>query len=351
MPTEEQTAIRTKAGIEFAFPHLYTALKDLFELIDAFTGKNKLIDEEKKVETAYFASRRNNHSDEKHSKGNIVNHREKDWINKALDRDKHVRKCFVCSSEDHLARNCPKNPNLKKLKFEKWQRKKKKWENIAQEEESNNNYMSNDSLASSNNSESHVSRKVIKNDFWSKKNKAENPFGGGRQKVRRNHHISYLQEEIKCPSEVVEEDGCSNSPVWKDETQQQFRDFDAIDGDASQITLKSIGGHVLQMTAVALMGAIYTIFYAPTAWCTSISKEWIVNHLDLTIISASEENGGIRFMKGNLRIMTGFWYEGRKCIRKSQLIELVFWGEMCITEFVYEAAERGIFPIKQSWLR
>ena len=39
--------------------------------------------------------------------------------NKVLARDKHVRTCFVCSSEDYLARNCPKNPNLKKLKFDK----------------------------------------------------------------------------------------------------------------------------------------------------------------------------------------------------------------------------------------
>ena len=86
----------------------------------------------------------------------------------------------------------------------------------------------------------------------------------------------------------------------------QFRDFDAVNGDASQITLKSIGGHVLHITAFASMGAIYTIIYAPTAWCTLISAEWIVNHLDQTIISASEENGGIRLMKEGQRIMIGF---------------------------------------------
>ena len=71
-------------------------------------------------------------------------------------------------------------------------------------------------------------------------------------------------------------------------------------------------GHVLQIIAVASMGAIDPILYAPTAWCTSISVEWIVNQLNLTIISTSENNGGIRFMKEGLRIMMGFWYEGRK---------------------------------------
>ena len=62
VPTDEQTAIRAKAGIEFAFPHLYAALQvgqkmsleDLFELMDAFTGKNQLVDEEKKTEPANF---------------------------------------------------------------------------------------------------------------------------------------------------------------------------------------------------------------------------------------------------------------------------------------------------------
>ena len=132
--------------------------------------------------------------------------------------------------------------------------------------------MSDDRSVSSNDSESHVSRKVVKDDFWSKKNKAENPFGGGRQKTRRNHHISYLQKEIKCPSEIVEVDGCSNSPVCNDGTLLQFRDINAVDGDPSQITLKSIDGHVLEINAVASLGAIDTIFYAPNAWCTSIPE-------------------------------------------------------------------------------
>ena len=159
---------------------------------------------------AKFA-RRNDYSEEKHSNGKAANHRENDWTNKALARDKHVRRCFACRSEDHLARNCPKNPNQKKLKFEKKQRKEKKREIIVQAEESDNNYISDDSSAFSNDSESQVSRKVVKDDFWSKKNKAENPFGGGMQKNRRNQHSSYLQEKIKCPSEIVEMDGCSNS--------------------------------------------------------------------------------------------------------------------------------------------
>ena len=56
VPTEEQTTIRAKAGIQFVFLYLYAALQvaqkmlleDLFELKDAFTGENQLIDEEKK---------------------------------------------------------------------------------------------------------------------------------------------------------------------------------------------------------------------------------------------------------------------------------------------------------------
>ena len=64
----------------------------------------------------------------------------------------------------------------KKLKFEKRKRKDKKIDIVVQEEESDNNYMSDDSSASSNDSESQVSRNVVKEDFWPKKNKAENPF-------------------------------------------------------------------------------------------------------------------------------------------------------------------------------
>ena len=55
------------------------SLEDLFELIDAFTRKNKLIDGENKIEAANFASHRNDHSEEKNSNGEVVNHREKDW--------------------------------------------------------------------------------------------------------------------------------------------------------------------------------------------------------------------------------------------------------------------------------
>ena len=42
--------------------------------------------------------------------------------------------------------------------------------------------MSDDSSISSNNSEEQPSRKVIEEDFCSRKKKAENPFGGGRTK-------------------------------------------------------------------------------------------------------------------------------------------------------------------------
>ena len=45
--------------------------------------------------------------------------------------------------------------------------------------------------------------------------------------------------------------------------------------------------------------------------------------------------------------MTGFWYESRKCIRKSQLIDLAFRGGIFITDFVYEAAEKRIFPTQR----
>ena len=47
---------------------------------------------------------------------------------------------------------------------------------------------------------------------------------------------------------------------------------------------------MLEIRAVASMGAIDTIFFALNAWCTSIPKVWIV-HLDLLIVVASEENG------------------------------------------------------------
>ena len=85
VPNDEQIAIRAKVWFEFAFPHLFAALqvaqklslKDLFELMDAFTTMNQLADEEKKVETANFATtRRKTNSDGKHSNGKVVNHRE-----------------------------------------------------------------------------------------------------------------------------------------------------------------------------------------------------------------------------------------------------------------------------------
>ena len=96
----------------------------------------------------------------------------------------------------------------------------------------------------------------------------ETSFGGGRQKTRRNHHISYLQEEIKCPSEIVEVYGC-NSPVCNDETLLKFRDFDAADGDASHHSEVDWWTRAPDYCS-ASMRAIDTIFYAPTAWCTSI---------------------------------------------------------------------------------
>ena len=114
-----------------------------------------------------------------------------------------------------------------------------------------------------------------------------------------NHHTFYLRAEARCPNEIVELDECSNA--------LEFWGFDADDGDASQIRLQFIGGHVFQINAVASLGAIDTTYYAPTAWCTSITEEWIVNRIGLTIIFGSEENDGIWIMRGNTRLMTGFW--------------------------------------------
>ena len=81
---------------------------------------------------------------------------------------------------------------------------------------SGNNYMSDDSSTSSNKSEEQVSRKVTKEDFWSKNNKAHNPFGGGNHKSGRNHHTAYLQAKARCPNKIVELDGCSSVPVCND---------------------------------------------------------------------------------------------------------------------------------------
>ena len=57
VPTYEQTAIRANTWIEFASLYLYAALQvdqkmsseGLFELMDASTGKNQLIDEKRKL--------------------------------------------------------------------------------------------------------------------------------------------------------------------------------------------------------------------------------------------------------------------------------------------------------------
>ena len=166
------------------------------------------------------------------------------------------------------------------------------------------------SFVSSNNSEEKPSQKVVKEDFWPRKKKSENPFGGGRTKQQRNH-TSYLRAKAQCPNEIVEIDGCRNALVCNDDSLLEFRGFDADDEYASQIRLQSIGGHVFQITDVAPLGANDTIFYAPTSWCTSTTEEWIVNQLGLTIIADSEENGRIRIMRGYTRLMTGFWYEGR----------------------------------------
>ena len=97
----------------------------------------------------------------------------------------------------------------------------------------------------------------------------------------------------------MEFDGYSNAPVCNNGSQLEFRGFDADDGDASQIRLHSIGGHVFQITAIASLGAIDTIYYERTVWCISITEEWIINQLGLTIISESEENGEIRIMRGH----------------------------------------------------
>ena len=126
--------------------------------------------------------------------------------------------------------------------------------------------------------------------FLVMKKKSEKTFGGGSTKQRRNDHTSYLRAEARYPNKIVEIDGCNNAPL-------EFREFVAEDGNASQIKLQSIGGHVFQITAVASLGAIETIYYAPNAWCTSIAEKRKVNRIGLTIISDSRENGGIRIIR------------------------------------------------------
>ena len=54
----------------------------------------------------------------------------------------------------------------------------------------------------------------------------------------------------------MELNGCSNAPICNDGALLKFRGFDADDGDALQIRSQSIGGHVFQINAVALLGAI-----------------------------------------------------------------------------------------------
>ena len=83
--TDEQKAIWAKAGIEFAFPHLYAALQvaqkmsleDLFEFMDAFTGKNQLVDEKKNIETKKFESRKNDHFEENTLMERVISQRKR----------------------------------------------------------------------------------------------------------------------------------------------------------------------------------------------------------------------------------------------------------------------------------
>ena len=64
------------------------SLEDLFELMNAFTGKNQLLKEDKKAEMANFAARQNIISEKNHSNGKVRNHRKRDHTKKALTRDK-----------------------------------------------------------------------------------------------------------------------------------------------------------------------------------------------------------------------------------------------------------------------
>ena len=82
---------------------------------------------------------------------------------------------------------------IKHSKFEKNSKKDMKSEMTTQEEKSDSNCMSIKSSSSSNLAEDQVLRIVIKQDFLSKKNKAANPFGNGRNKNRWNYHTSYLR--------------------------------------------------------------------------------------------------------------------------------------------------------------
>ena len=64
-----------------------------------------------------------------------------------------------------------------------------------------------------------------------------------------------------------------------------------------------MGGHVFQITAVALRGTIDTIFFAPTAYCTSITEEWIVSCLGLSIVTEPAKSGRIRIRRADNRIL------------------------------------------------
>ena len=84
--------------------------------MDAFTGKNQLIDEEKKIETANFSSRRNDQSEEKHSNGKVANHKEKDWTNKIYPQ-KICEKVFCVQFRRSFGTKLPKESKSEEIKI------------------------------------------------------------------------------------------------------------------------------------------------------------------------------------------------------------------------------------------
>ena len=65
----------------------------------------------RKLKRLILPLRQKDNSEGKHSNGKEINHREKDWTNKTLVREKHVRNVFVCDSENYLVAKSPQNPN------------------------------------------------------------------------------------------------------------------------------------------------------------------------------------------------------------------------------------------------
>ena len=134
VPTEEQTIVRLKEGIKFAYPLNYRVLKmsagklsleEILEKINSFTDVNEITAPGHPVEennlVASFAARGNyNRSEESHSNGKLMKEHEPAWKKKG--KSKHDKpRCFVCDSTQHLRNFCHyvKEMNEKIKRFHK----------------------------------------------------------------------------------------------------------------------------------------------------------------------------------------------------------------------------------------